>query len=129
MSITLSDGTNTVELPQEMNWSDRIWSPVLQRFTRGISGRPIIMSDANDLGRPITLVPPGWMLASLETQIVTWHNTPEQKLMLDFHGESHTVQFRHHEGPGYESTPVRYIIAPGPDHKVIPTFRFITVEP
>ncbi|GGE75959.1 hypothetical protein GCM10011533_30420 [Streptosporangium jomthongense] len=129
MSITLSDGTNTIELPPEMNWSDRIWSPVAQSFTRGLTGKPIIMSDASQFGRPITLEPPGWMLATLEPQIITWHNTLEQKLTLNFHGETHTVQFRHHDGPGYESTPVRYVIAPGPDHKVIPTFRFITVEP
>lgn len=133
MSITLSDGTNTIELPREMNWSDRIWSPVAQSFTRGLTGKPIIMTDASQFGRPVTLQAPaggGWMLKTLEPQITTWHNMPEQKLILDFHGESHTVQFRHHEGPGYESVPAtRYVFNPGPDYNVIPTFRLITVEP
>ena len=71
----------------------------------------------------------GWMLATKEPQILAWHNEPGQKLTLDFHGETHTVQFRHHDGLGYESTPLRFQINPGPDHRVIPTFRFITVEP
>lgn len=130
--ITLSDGTNTVELPEDLNWSDRTWSPVAQSFTRGLTGAPIIMADAAQYGRPITLEAPergGWMIATAEPQILTWHNAPGQTMTLDFHGETHTVQFRHHDGLGYESTPVRYQINPGPDHRVIPTFRFITVEP
>jgi hypothetical protein len=132
VSITLSDGSNTVELPEDLNWSDRTWSRVAQSFTRGLTGAPIIMADAAQYGRPVTLEAPergGWMLATAEPQILTWHNTPGQTLTLDYRGETHTVQFRHHEGPGYESTPVRYQINPGPDHRVIPTFRFITVEP
>lgn len=133
MSITLSDGTNTIEIPPEMNWSDRTWSPVSQSVTRSVTGKLIVMSAAAQGGRPITLEAPargGWMLKSVEPQIVEWHNTPEQKLTLDYHGESHAVQFRHHDGLGYESVPAtHYVINPGPDYKVIPTFRFITVEP
>lgn len=131
--ITLSDGTNTVELPEDLVWSDRrSWSPVTQTMTRGLTGAPIIMCAANEYGRPVTLEAPdngGWMLATNETQIAEWYNAPGQTLTLDFHGEQHAVQFAHHDGPGYESTPIRYQIDPGPDYKVIPTFRFITVEP
>tara|TARA_Y100001001_G_scaffold53680_1_gene50095 strand:- start:8886 stop:9281 length:396 start_codon:yes stop_codon:yes gene_type:complete len=130
--ITLSDGTNTVELPEDLNWIDRTWSPVSQSFTRSVTGKAIIQVSAAQLGQPITLQAPdrgGWMLATKEPQILAWHNEPGQKLTLDFHGETHTVQFRHHDGLGYESTPLRFQINPGPDHRVIPTFRFITVEP
>jgi len=130
--ITLSDGTNTIELPEDLNWSDRTWSPVAQSFARSVTGKAIIQVAAAQLGQPITLQAPdrgGWMLATKEPQIITWHNEPGQKLTLDFHGETHTVQFRHHDGLGYESTPLRFQINPGPDHRVIPTFRFITVEP
>ena len=130
--ITLSDGTNTVELPEDLNWIDRTWSPVSQSFTRSVTGKAIIQVAAAQLGQPITLQAPdrgGWMLATKEPQILEWHNAPGQKLTLDFHGETHTVQFRHHDGQGYESTPLRFQINPGPDHQVIPTFRFITVEP
>lgn len=132
--ITLSDGTETIELPEDLNWSDRHWSPVAQAFTRSVTGKPIIQEAASQQGRPITLEPPtggGWMLASNEPQITDWHDTPGQKLTLDYHGETHTVQFRHHDGQGYESTPVRYVIKPAqdPGHQVIPIFRFITVEP
>jgi|TARA_Y100000114_G_C11763926_1_gene331898 hypothetical protein len=133
VSITLSDGSVTIELPEDLIWSDRLsWSPVTQTMTRGLTGAPIIMYDVAQYGRPITLEPPaggGWMLATNEPQITAWHNAPGQKLTLDFHGEQHTVQFAHHDGPGYESTPLRYQINPGPDYKVIPIFRFITVEP
>lgn len=130
--ITLSDGTNTVELPEDLNWIDRTWSPVSQSFTRSVTGKAIIQVAAAQLGQPITLQAPdrgGWMLATKEPQILEWHNEPGQKLTLHFHGETHTVQFRHHDGLGYESTPLRFQINPGPDHRVIPTFRFITVEP
>jgi len=130
--ITLSDGTNTVELPEDLNWIDRTWSPVSQSFTRSVTGKAIIQVAAAQLGQPITLQAPdrgGWMLATKEPQILEWHNEPGQKLTLDFHGETHTVQFRHHDGLGYESTPLRFQINPGPDHRVIPAFRFITVEP
>lgn len=130
--ITLSDGTNSIELPEDLNWADRTWSPVAQSFTRSVTGKAIIQVAAAQLGQPITLQAPdrgGWMLATKEPQILEWHNEPGQKLTLDFHGETHTVQFRHHDGQGYESTPLRFQINPGPDHQVIPTFRFITVEP
>ena len=132
--ITLSDGTNTIELPEDLNWADRHWSPVSQRMSRGITGKPIFQIGVANRGRPITLEPPangGWMIASNEPQIIEWHNIPKQKLTLDYHGETHTVQFRHHDGQGYESAPVRYVIKPAqdPGHQVIPTFRFITVEP
>jgi len=132
VSITLSDGINVVELPEDLNWTDRNWSPVAQAFTRSVTGKVIIQEAQSQQGRPITLEPPvggGWMLATAEPQITLWHNTPGQKLTLGFHGETHTVQFRHHDGQAYSSTPVRFEINPGPDYRVIPTFRFITVEP
>lgn len=132
MSITLSDGTTTIELPDSLNWTDRVWSPVLQSVTRGITGKPLIMSDANDLGRPITLQPPekgGWMPKSNEAQIIAWHNTLEQKLVLSFHGEIHNVQFRHYEPPAYSSTPLFYEVELKPDDIILPTFKFMTAEP
>ncbi|UDL03971.1 hypothetical protein [Marinobacter sp. CA1] len=130
--ITLSDGTATVEIPYDLAWTDRTWSPVAQSVTRSVTGAAIIMAASSLYGRPITLQAPargGWMLVSNEAQIIAWHNEPGLKLVLDFHGETHTVRFAHHNGLGYESTPVRYQVDPGPDHLVIPTFRFITVEP
>ena len=44
--ITLSDGTNTVELPEDLNWIDRTWSPVSQSFTRSVTGKAIIQVSA-----------------------------------------------------------------------------------
>lgn len=132
MSITLTDGMQTVTLPNDLHWSDRHWSAVSQSFTRGLTGKPIIMMAQRQYGRPITLQAPedgGWMRLSEEAQILQWHNTPGQVLTLNYHGEVHSVQFRHYESPGYESEQVFYLVNPGPDHFVIPTLRLITVEP
>lgn len=132
--ITLSDGTNTVELPPELQWTDRTWTPVKQSFTRGLTGKPIIQSAAASLGRPITLDQPNggaWWSAAVakEQQVLQWYETAGQVLTLTIRGTSYTVRFRHHEPPAYEAAPLFYEIEPGADYILLPTFRFITVEP
>lgn len=130
--ITLTDGAVTVELPFDLDWVDRTQSVVQQRMTRGLTGAPILQEGACQYGMPITLQPPpssGLMPASSEPQILAWLNTPGLTLTLDFRGEVHAVRWRHYDGEAYTSSPLFYTVEPGQDDLVIPTFRFITVEP
>lgn len=132
--ITLSDGITTVELPSDLIWIDRTWSPVVQSFTRGLTGKPIIQAATAQHGQPITLEPPatgGWWYnaPAKEDRVLLWHNTAGQVLTLTLRGTAYSVRFRHSEGPAYDSTPLRYQAQPGPDYILLPSFRFITVEP
>lgn len=130
--ITLSDGSTVLELPYDLNWIDRAEFPISQSVTRSVTGALIIMTAAGQYGREITLEPPrsgGWWLAENEAQILTWLAIPEKRLTLDVRGDIHAVMFRQSDARAYESTPVFYSANPGPDHYIIPTFRFLTVEP
>lgn len=131
--ITLSDGLATVELPYDLVWTDRNWSPVAQSFTRSVTGAVILMEASGRQGRPITLEPPrrggGWWPMREEAQIQVWLGTPGQTLTLTIRGSTHAVRFRHHDGAAYTSQPLCDYTDPLPEDFVIPTFRFITVEP
>lgn len=131
--ITLSDGNTTLELPYDLDWSDRHWAPVEQSMTRGITGKPLIQEAVRQLGRPITLAPPqqggGWWPMREEAQVKVWLSTPNQTLTLTIRGAAHTVRFRHFDGDAYVSQPLCDYSDPRPEDYVIPTFRFITVEP
>ena len=130
--ITLSDGTTTLALPAELDWTDRNWSPVAQSLTRSVTGSTIIMTGVRQHGRPITLEPPadaGWWSITNEAQIRAWLADPEQTLTLTLRGTSYNVRWRLYDGDAYSSEHINYTVGPGEDHQVAPTFRFFTVEP
>ena len=130
--ITLSDGTTTLELPYDLDWTDRTELPIQQSITRSLTGKLIAMSAVAQYGRTITLEPPtqgGWWPESNEAQVMEWIGEPEKKLTLVWRGETHAVMFRHTEARPYESAPVFYTTTPGDGDFIMPTFRLLTVEP
>ena len=110
MSITLSDGTNTVTLDKDLYWPDENdWTPVVQSVNRSITGGLIVQPATRVRGRPITLEPEddssAWMPSSVVQQLRNWAAVPGQQLTLTLRGTSHTVIFRHQDG-GFEAKPV-----------------------
>jgi hypothetical protein len=129
---TLSDGITTVELPYDIDWTDRTELPIEQATKRSVTGKLIVMSAVGQYGRNITLEPPargGWWPANKEPKILEWLAEPEKKLTLAWRGETHAVMFRHTEARAYESELVFYTVSPGEGDFIMPTFRFLTMEP
>lgn len=111
MTTTLFDGTTTIELSDDLYWSDEhAWHPVEQSAERTITGALIVSSALRVGGRPITLEPEddnsAWLRLSVVAQLRNWAAVPGRTLVLTLRGVTHTVIFRHHDGAGVEATPV-----------------------
>lgn len=110
MSISLSDGTTTVELNPDLFWSDEDnWHPVQQAVTRTLTGALDVQVAGMVKGRPITLEPENdssaWMDSSIVLQLRNWAAVPGQQLTLTLRSQTYTVLFRHQDG-GFEARPV-----------------------
>lgn len=111
MSITLSDGSTTVELNQDLFWSDEsAWQPVEQSVERTLTGALIVSVATRNGGRPVTLQPAddasGWILQSVVQQLRNWAAVPGKTLTLTLRSTSRNVIFRHHDGNAVEAAPV-----------------------
>lgn len=110
MSISLSDGTTTVELNPDLLWSDEDnWHPVQQAVARTLTGALDVQVAGMIKGRPITLEPENdssaWMDSSIVVQLRNWAAVPGQQLTLTLRSQTYTVLFRHQDG-GFEARPV-----------------------
>lgn len=111
MAITLSDGTTTINLHEDLYWEDEFtWHPVEQSVERTVTGALIVDVNAKISGRPITLRPEtdtsAWMARSVLEQLRNWAAVPAKTLTLTLRGTARTVMFRHHEEPAVEPAPV-----------------------
>lgn len=111
MSITLSDGTTTVNMNPDLYWSDEFtWHPVEQTVERTITGALIVSVATLQGGRPITLEPEddssGWMTHAIVEQLRNWAAVPGKQLTLTLRGTSRSVIFRHHENGAFDAEPV-----------------------
>jgi len=132
MAITLSDGTTTISLPDDLQWTDEHdWQPVEQTYTRGLTGSGIIQAQAKSAGRPITLEPPAengaWWTRAGVASLQTWLATPDKTLTLSLYGASYTVKFRHHDAPAVSARPVIFFSDVVDSHYVLVTIKLITV--
>lgn len=110
MSITLTDGTGTVELSNDLFWSDEHnWQPVEQTTQRTLTGALIVSAATRVAGRPITLEPENdqsaWMTRATVADLRNWAAVPGKVLTLTLHGVTHSVMFRHQDG-GLDARPV-----------------------
>lgn len=95
--ITLSDGTTTVTLPADLEWSDEYaWQPVEQSIEFSVTGAVIIEHSTRLAGRPITLSGDSnrciLTRATLD-QLDTWAGTTAQQLTLTLRAVARTVLF------------------------------------
>lgn len=112
MSITLSDGTTTVTLHEDLKWTDEFtWSAIEQTVNRSLTGGFIVQRGARTDGRPITLEPEGedsaWMPRSTVLALRAMANDLDAELTLTIRGEARSVAFRHHDqNGGLEAVPL-----------------------
>lgn len=130
MSITLTAGATTVNLPDDLRWSDEDWAPVSQSLSRGITGAAIVQVRALTAGRPITLEPPddssAWMTRAVLEQLRNLAAIPGQVMNLTISGQSYSVVFRHQDTP-IESEHVVFYNSPDGSDRFLTTVRFMTV--
>ena len=110
MSITLSDGTTSVTLHQDLFWSDEFqWNPVQQTSERTITGALLVSSALLTAGRPITLEPENdgsaWMPRATVDALRNFAAVPGQELTLTLRSVARAVIFRHQDG-GFSARPV-----------------------
>lgn len=107
MSITLSDGTDTVTLHKDLLWSDETnWNPVRQTANRTITGAMVVQVGEMQAGRPITLEAEDDVSAPHSRAVVdflrNWAAVPGKEMVLTLGGVEYDVIFRHQDG-GFEA--------------------------
>lgn len=107
---TLSDGTTTVTITDDLQWSDEFaWAPVSQAVQQTITGALIVQPQARTAGRPITLAADsemaGWISRAALDQFKVWAAVPGQVLTLTYRGTAHSVIWRHQD-TAIEAAPV-----------------------
>lgn len=119
MPMTLSDGTTTIDLPPDLQWTDEFgWSDVEQTKEYSLTGALIIQQGVKAKGRPFTLQSNGasWVKRSIVEQIQAFYNTPGNVFTLTIDGTDYPFQF---ERPGgFNASEVRRLMrsAQGPDY-------------
>lgn len=102
MPITLTNGATTLELDEDLYWSDEAWSPVVQSTEHSIGGALIVDEGVKQAGRPITLEPEdersGQMPRAVLDQLRAWAAEPALVMTLTLRGLSYQVLFRHRDG-------------------------------
>ena len=97
--ITLTKGTETITLPQDLFWQDEFeWSPVSQSVEYSTSGALLVDIAVRQAGRPITLSgesnSAGITRQDLQT-LSAWEKLPGQVFILNLRGQSFEVIFDH----------------------------------
>ncbi|WP_234197137.1 hypothetical protein [Pseudacidovorax sp. NFM-22] len=135
--ITLSNGTDTVELDADLRWTDEFdWSPVIESRDRSLTGALLVDSSELIAGRPITLAPfdadSGWMTRGQALALRQWAaEAPDAAMTLTWNGAAYAVRFRHPsaegEQPAVGAEPVVFYADPQDEDPVLVTLRLITV--
>ncbi len=130
--ITLTVDTLTVSLPSDLLWSDEHdWCAVEQTVERTITGALIVEAATRTGGRPITLAPEddssAWISLEDLTAVKAWADIPGQEMVLEIHGASFNVMFRHHDNGGLSAKPVVHFNDPNTDDFYLATVRLMEI--
>lgn len=110
MQISLTYDGLTLELPSDLQWTDRdSWSPVEQVVETSITGAALIDIAARTAGRPFTLSgneSQAWMPFSTVDRLRSWAAVAGRQMTLMLDGASYPVIFRHHDKPAIDVSPV-----------------------
>lgn len=117
LAITLTAGTDQIELPDDLVWRDEFdWTPVEQSTDYGGTGSLIVQEGERQDGRPITLYggkEGGWASRATIEALYSLASTADQQMTLSLWGRSFNVIFRR---PAMDVEPIRLEADPLPDH-------------
>jgi hypothetical protein len=101
MTITLTDGTTPLTLPDDLDWSDEYtWQQVEQSAEYALTGALVVEAATKQAGRPITLQGAddrAWIARAALDQLRAWATVPGQVLQLALRGSTRDVVFRHQD--------------------------------
>lgn len=112
---TLSDGITTVDLSNDIKWSDEFtWSPNAMQTEYTLTGALVVEQSTKLAGRPITLESidnAGWLPRGTIEQITAWRDAGKQ-LALTYRGVTRQVLLVADDA--ITATPVFYFSDPVP---------------
>ncbi len=116
MPITLSDGTNTVTLRDDTEWTDEFgWQPLVQTAQYSLTGALVVEEAPMLAGRPITLAGAddrAWVAYADLQQLQTWALTPGLELTLTLRGSARQVRFDLRNGSPIAARQVMWVDNP-----------------
>lgn len=110
--MILTDGSLSVTLPDDMEWTDEYsWAAVEQSAEYSVTGSLVVDVAVRNAGRPITLEsgPAVWISRGTLEQLRSLANVPGKVMTLTL-ADARVIQvmFRLHDGPGIEARPVLF---------------------
>ena len=122
---TLSDGTTTVDLSDDIKWADEFeWSPMTSQSDYTLTGALVVEQAAKQAGRPITLQSlddAAWIPRGTIEQITAWRDMGKQ-LALTYRGVTRQVLLVADDA--ITATPVFYFSDPIPGDWYHVTLKF-----
>lgn len=129
--ITLTDGTDTVTLPDDVRWADEFsWHPVEQKAEQTITGALVVQIAARLAGRPFTLESGdnfAWLTRAQLDILTAWAAIPGKQMTLNIRGGVHVVIFDHQGGQALRAEMVLYHAAPVPADYYVCTVRLLEI--
>lgn len=108
--MTITIGGLTIPIRGTMEWIDRFdWSPVAMESARTLGGTQVLWTQSQSKGQNITLEAGeavGWFSLADIKLIQAMAAQPGATFSFDYHGEGHTVAFRHNDPPAISFQPL-----------------------
>lgn len=129
--ITLTDGTTTIALPEDLRWIDEhTWSPVEQSVGYSLGGSLVVEIGTRLAGRPVTLAGDNdraWITRTVLDQLYAWASVAGKTLTLTLaDARVFSVMFRHHDG-ALQAEPVMFSVPAQSGDFFIVTLRLMQV--
>lgn len=129
--ITITDGTTTLTLPEDLRWTDEYtWSAVEQSVGYTLGGSLVVEIGTRLAGRPVTLAAEAdraWITKTVLDQLYAWAGVAGKTLTLTLaDARVMSVMYRHHDG-AIQAEPVMFAVPAQPGDFYIVTLRFMTV--
>lgn len=131
MSIVITDGVTTVELPDDLLRTDEhAYSPVRQSVSNTLTGALWIDTSTAQGGEPITLsggATYGHIPRSLFAQLRALADVGGKIYTLTYRSVSYQVVWRHEEPPALDARDLIDYSDPQPTDLVVPVLKFTRV--
>lgn len=129
--MIISDGTTSVNLPDDLDWEDEFaWTPVSQSVEYSVSGALIVQHSQRTAGRLITLAGSdnrAWVALDDVIQLDAWSHLAGLVLTLTIRGNPRSVIFRHGDGAPFEAREIFGRTPESADQQFVITARFLEV--
>jgi hypothetical protein len=122
---------DTLTLPCGLVWTDQYASQaVAQTIKRTLAGSLVVFHAGHTAGREITLESTqdsGWFTRTQVEALALLATGPGAIYVLEIHGETYSVMFRHHQPPALEARPLWPYDQPRATDFFLVTLKLITI--